>query len=114
ASSSGLARAGERGIGDPVREDGDLHVGLTGTMRDTDLVVMSALHFGGVREEADSRIRFAHVGGGGIEALLSAQIGTGGRVVVFDNSVGRKVKVGRTVGPECSHVAQELDGLQFA
>ena len=69
---------------------------------------------GAKAEQADSRIRFAQVGGRGVETLLGAQVRPGSGVVVLQNGVGRKMKIGGTVGAESGHMAQELDGLQFA
>ena len=85
-------------------------------MREIEFLMMGLLHFGSEIEQADSRIRFAQIGRRGIETLFvpAAQIRAGGRVIVFHDGVGRKMKIGRAVGTERRNVAQKLDGLQFA
>src|SRR5215470_2951767 len=73
-----------------------------------------ALNLGREIQNADSRIRLAQVGRSRLETFFSTRIRTRGRVCVFDDGVGREVKISRTVRTEAVEVAEELNGLQLA
>src|SRR5207248_6569873 len=100
--------------GDAVGEYGDLKIVLAGAMGHADFMVMGALHFRREVEQADPRIRFAEISGCGIEAFFGAKVRPGSRVSVFDNRIGREMKIGGSVGTERVYESQELNRLQFA
>src|SRR5215472_12954563 len=65
-------------------------------------------------QNADSGIRLAQVGRGRLESLFRTSIRTRSGVGVFDDGVGREVKISRTVRADAVEVAEELNGLQLA
>ena len=75
---------------------------------------MSAFDPGRKRQQADAWVRLAQIHGRRIETFCQARVGDLGRIAVFNDRVGRQVKIRRTIRPERIHLSHELNALQFA